>query len=191
MNLTEPRPGEPLSDEAERGLADVPASIDDEPEHKVRWPDGPAGSDELPDDAETAASLLPKINFNESKVRKFLIEAFDTLANRFKSAHWKLTDNQADMLSGPTAELMGGIYTKLSVHLPDALVGTPGATAFLLAVAFVVAPKVAQQMAISRARSQGASEETTRRPGPVPAQARRQGPVGPIADAGADLLRAE
>lgn len=164
-NLTEPKPGEPLSAEAEAALRDLPGAVGDEPEADGGEP------------GEDPASLMPSISFSEVKTRKYLVETFDWLAERFDSGHWKLTENQADMLAGPTAELLGGVWTKLSVILPDALVSVPGATAFLLAASWVVVPKAAQQMAISKARRAGQNTQP-RRPGPV-AVPRRPAPAHP------------
>lgn len=164
----EPEPGEPLSDEQEERLADLPGAE--------------ATDRDDPDEADAVASLLPSISFHEKQVRSVLVEGFDWLAGRFDSTHWKLTENQADMLAGPTAQLLGGVWTKLAVMLPDAMVSTPGATALLFAATVVVGPKIAQQMAISRQRRQGTRPEQPRRapgPVPVPAQPRSQA-VGPI-----------
>lgn len=162
---TEPRPGEPLTAEAEAQLADLPA-IGGEA-------DDPGGPADVPG-ADPA--LIKPIAFNEAKVRKYLVETFDWLADRFDSEHWCLTDNQAEMLAGPTAELLGGVWTKISVILPDALANFPGATAFLVAFSFVVVPKAAQQMAISRARKSGKKvAEMPRRPVGVP----HRGPAPP------------
>lgn len=160
-NLTEPQPGEPLNPEAEAALGDVAQVIGEESERA----DSPA----MPN-GETVPPLLPAIGFSEEKTKKYLVETFEWLAERFDSSHWLLTENQADMLAGPTAELLGGIWTKLSVVLPDALVSFPGATAFLLAFSWVIVPKAAQQMAISRARRTGQNPKAT-----------QPGPKGPVA----------
>jgi len=135
-----------------------------------------------PTAAEEIAALMPDITFDPVKVRRYLIEIFDWAAVKFDSAHWKLTETQSDMLAEPTAQLLGGIWTNLSKFLPDILTSTPGATAFMLACSFVVAPKVAQQMAISRMRRQGFNHQRKKPAGPVAVPHRTEpGPVGPIA----------
>jgi len=136
--------------------------------------------------------MIPDINFDPVKVQRVLEEIFDWLAERFDSAHWKLTERQADMLGEPTAQLLTGVWQKLSLYLPDVLTVTPGATAFLFACTFVVGPKLAQQMAITRSRRQGAAQPQRKSasPGPVPVQPRHTGAVGPINDGPVEPMEA-
>lgn len=161
-STSEPEPGEPLPPESEAMLA---GEADD--------PGGPA------EVSAAGPDLVPTIAFSIAKTEKVLVEIFDWLADRFESDHWKLTDNQVSMLGEPTAQLLGGVWTKLAEKLPDMLVSTPGATAFLFACTVVVVPKAAQQVAVSRARRQGNSPAAPGKParGPVPVQPRRPMPA--------------
>lgn len=176
-SISEPEPGEPLSDESEKLLAGE--TEDAAPENDS--------------DAAPAAPviLMPPILFSAEKTEAVLVEIFDWLADRFDSEHWKLTENQAAMLGEPTAQLLGGVWTKLAERLPDILVNTPGAAAFLLAVTVVVVPKTAQQIAISRARKQGRAPQKQQQPRPVAVPNRRPAPRtefnpadAPVPDAG-------
>lgn len=162
---SEPEPGEPLSPEAEALLS---GEADD-----------PGGPGELP---AGVGSALDVIKFSTEKTEKVLIEIFEWLAERFDSEHWKLSDNQVAMLGEPTAQLLGGVWSKLSEKLPDILTQTPGATAFLLACTIVVVPKAAQQVAVSRARRQGKSPAMPRGAGGGPF------PVQPIRPADPDAI---
>lgn len=167
-STSEPKPGEPLSAEAEELLSGIGGDVE---------PDDEGGPAELP--AETGADLLPPILFSTEKTEAVLIEIFDWAAERFDSDHWKLTGNQVRMLGEPTAQLLGGVWTRLAEKLPDILISTPGAAAFLLACTIVIVPKAAQQVAISRARRQGKAPVPPRRAasGPVPMPPSRR-PIG-------------
>lgn len=160
-STSEPKPGEPLPPESEAMLAGEEG--------------GPGGAADV---SAPASDLVPTIAFSTAKTEKVLVEIFDWLAERFESDHWKLSDNQASMLGEPTAQLLGGVWTKLSEKLPDILTSTPGATAFLFACTVVVVPKAAQQVAVSRARRQGNSPAGPAKSarGPVPVQPRRPAP---------------
>lgn len=174
-SISEPEPGEPLSAESEKLLAGE--TEDDAPE------DGGVAA------ASAPVVLMPPILFSAEKTEKVLVEIFDWLAERFDSEHWKLTENQASMLGGPTAELLGGVWTKLAEKLPDILVNTPGAATFLLAVTVVVVPKTAQQIALSRARKQGREPKKPQPRGPVSVPNRRQ--TRPVEFNPADVPAAE
>ena len=155
ISSTEPQPGEPLSPEAEALLA---GEADD--------PGGPADLSA----SAGAVDLVPSIIFSTQKTEAVLVEIFDWLAGVFDSEHWKLSANQVSMLGEPTAQLLGGVWSKLSEKLPDILTQTPGATAFLLACTIVVVPKAAQQVAVSRARRQGRPAPRRAGGGPAPVQ---------------------
>ncbi len=128
---------------------------------------------------------MPSITFQAEQVRRVLVEGFDWLADRFDSDHWKLTDNQADMLAGPTSALLGGVWSKLAAHLPDMLVAMPGATAFVFAASVVIVPKVGQQMAISRERKRDGRAPQPQMHRPV--QRPDGHAVGPITPGGFDV----
>jgi hypothetical protein len=179
---TEPKPGEPLNADAERILAAVPEKIDAETGEDAAEP--PFGESES---ADILSDLMPKIDFDSREVQDVLEEAFDWMAERFDSAHWKLTERQSRMLGKPTAQLLGSLYAKLSNYLPEILSrwcdSTPGAMAFILASAVVVAPKVAQQVVVSRERRKNFTSRKSASPIPIrpPSQA---GPVGPMPTSG-------
>lgn len=138
------------------------------------------GEADSTDPESMLSDMIPAITFNPAKVRAYLEEGFDWLAEKFDSGHWRLTEKQADMLAEPTAELLGGVWTKVAEYLPELLTSTPGATAFVFACAFVLGPKIGQQVAISRqkktAQAPRASVAPIREQRPYPQGA----PVGPI-----------
>ena len=185
---SEPKPGEPLSPEAERILSGVPNSIGDESgEQEV---DGSAGASE---NADALAGLMPEIDFDPREVQDVLEEAFDWMADRFDSAHWKLTERQSRMLGKPTAQLLSSLYMKLSNYLPIILAdwcdSTPGLMAFILASGVVVGPKIAQQYAVSRERRRMGPKKVqsaSARPQTVPPRPQNGpvgvGPIEPIAE---------
>lgn len=106
-------------------------------------------------DAAAAAALVPRINFDPEKVRPYLEKIFEFLAARFGSDHWKLDQTESDMLAGPTAELLGGVWTKLLAFLPDAITTVPGLAGFIFAAAVVVGPKIGKQATIRRTYRRG------------------------------------
>jgi hypothetical protein len=171
-STTEPKPGEPLSPESEELLGGIGAGAESD--------DGDQAGEPLP------PSLLPSIAFSEKRVRAVLTDGFDWLAERFDSDHWKLTDNQADMLSEPTAVLLGSLWSHVQRMLPLWLERwsetTPGLMDFALMAGIVLTPKILTQAAISRRRRHGPVPIDGKRPAqprPVPAPP-RDGPVGPI-----------
>ena len=171
----EPRPGEPLSEEQERVLHAVPESINEEPD-----------ADELiveeAADPEAIRALIPSITFNEQEVREVLEESFDWLAEKFDSAHWKLTERQSRMIGKPTAQLLGFVWSRVSDLLPDILArwcnATPGLLDFLMVSGLIVGPKVRQQVAISRSRKR--TEKQRVRPGSVAVPSRGEAAPGPV-----------
>jgi hypothetical protein len=172
-STSEPRPGEPLSPDSERIVADIGAGdepADDSPEPSLHAPEGPG-------DAFT------KIAFDEGYVADVLEEAYAWAAEKFDSDHWNLTERQSRMLSGPTTELLGSMWMHLQRILPEILArwasSTPGLMDFALMFGLITGPKAAKQFALSRARRRG--PQRPRRPGaPVPVPPRSGGAVGPI-----------
>ena len=125
------------------------------------------------------ASMIPQIDFDVDAVRDVLEESFEWLAERFGSDHWKLSERQSRMLGKPTAELLSSLYGKLTAFLPEVIArwceSTPGAAGFILAAGIVVAPKVVQQVAISRSSRARSFEKAREVPTPIRPVA---GPVG-------------
>jgi hypothetical protein len=145
---------EKLSDESERLLSHVPEKIGGEADD----PGGPAdtpGNSQLVDDPIVA--LMAQVAFETQDVQDVIAEFFDWMAERFESDHWKLSERQARMLGKPAAQLMNSMWARLQNYLPEILSRwceeTPGATAFILACGIVVAPKVSQQVKLSRERA--------------------------------------
>jgi len=166
LRSTEPKPGQPLNAESERILRGIPESISD----------APAESDAP--DALPISSAQP----GAEEVQAVLEEAFDWLAQKFDSAHWKLTDRQSRMLGRPTAQLLGSLYAKIGTFLPGVLArwceSTPGAMGFLLASGIVIGPKIATQFQVSRARRQKEAQRVGPRAVPAQPIQRPMGPVG-------------
>jgi hypothetical protein len=155
-SISEPKPGAPLSEESERLLRSVPESIGEaepapEPRPGIVFADA---------DESALADLLPEISFDPVEVAGVLEELFDWTAEKFDSAHWKLTERQSRMLAKPTAELLSSLYMKLGQFLPAILMGwceaTPGLMGFLLTSGIVIGPKVAVQFQLSRSRARAA-----------------------------------
>lgn len=175
----EPKPGEPLSAEAESLLAGVPANLGSE---SADPEPGTIGADVI--DPEEIAGLIPEIDFDEGEVREVLEEGFEWMAGFFQSEHWKLTDRQAKMLARPTAQLASTLYGRLAAFLPGFLARwceeTPGAAGVILVGAWVIGPKIAKQVVVSRSRKTLPRAER-QAPQPIrPASA--VGPVGEIHD---------
>lgn len=171
----EPRPGEPLTPEAEQIVADIGGFAAGEDE-----PDDPLSRRSI-ESSEEFADGLTKIAFDQAYVTDVLEEAYAWLAEKFDSDHWNLTERQSRMLSGPTTELLGSVWMHIQRILPDLIArwaaSTPGLMDFALIFGLVTGPKVAKQFAISRQRRRGPQ----RRPGaPVPVRPQATGPVGPI-----------
>jgi hypothetical protein len=137
-----------LPPESERLLHAVPKSIGEADD-----PVGPADVSE----EDPIAALMAQVAFEPQDVQDVLEEFFESLAVRFESDHWKLTERQARMLGRPSAQLLNSMWAKLQNYLPDILAhwceSTPGATAFILACGLIVAPKITRQVAISRERA--------------------------------------
>jgi len=180
LRSTEPKPGQPLNAESERILRGIPESISDAPAESDA-PDALPISSAQPG-AEAIAGLMPEIVFDAEEVQAVLEEAFDWLAQKFDSAHWKLTDRQSRMLGRPTAQLLGSLYAKIGTFLPGVLArwceSTPGAMGFLLASGIVIGPKIATQFQVSRARRQKEAQRVGPRAVPAQPIQRPMGPVG-------------
>ncbi len=133
----------------ERILSSVPQTISDTLETAEQ---GPAQPGEL----DPVAGLMAMVAFEEEDVRDTLCELFEWLSERFKSNHWKLTERQARMMGKPGTMLVNALWQRLQTYLPDVLgrwcETTPGALAFLTACGLVVAPKIMEQVRISRER---------------------------------------
>lgn len=181
LNSTEPKPGEPLSQDAEQLLQDVPESVG-----------GPVGEVQSPanqSDAESiaAASMMSEIasaiTFEEDDVRAVLEEGFSWLAERFESEHWKLTERQSKVIGRPAAQLLTSLWGRVCEFLPDWMMraadSTPGLAGFVLATGIVVGPKVMTQIKVSRTRKEKPLAQVPRRSAPAPSVS-NAGPVGPI-----------
>lgn len=173
-----------MNDEAERLLSDIPEAIGEAPRagEKLDAEESAAAVGAL--GALSPDFLQGLIQFEEADVRGVLEEAFEHLAVKFDSEHWKLTDRQSRMLGKPTAQLLSSIWVKLSYLLPDKFAqlcaSTPGLAGFVVTSAIVLGPKVAQQFAVSRQRRSAPAPVRRPGPGPVPVQRPPQGPIGPI-----------
>lgn len=174
----EPKPGEPLSAEAEKLLADLAAADDDGPE------DG-----EAPEGAALEPVPESSIEFDAETVREVLEESFGWLADRFDSDHWRLTERQSRMLTRPTTQLLGSVWTHirrmLLMRLERWSETTPGLMDFALIFGIVVAPKVTKQIAITRERRNPRARRVTEKnagPQPVPARAPAPAPRRPSGD---------
>ena len=147
--ISEPRPGDPLSQDAEQILARVPSTVDAGPEAEPLQP-------AAVDDDDPIAALMAQVAFEEQDVKDTLCEFFDWLATKFDNDNWKLTDRQSRMLGKPTAQLANSLWARLQTILPDVIARwcaeTPGAFAFLSACGLVVLPKVMNQIKVSRER---------------------------------------
>jgi hypothetical protein len=177
----EPQPGEPLDAGAESILGALPDFIGDETQ-----PDGTSAA-HLGDDPGSSPMLAPNapgIQFDPEYVRAVLEESFSWVADRFDSAHWLLTERQSKMLTGPTTQLMGSLWTRVQQLLPEWLARwsseTPGLVDCVFAFSLVLGPKIGQQVAISRVRrakaARAANTPRQSAPGPVAG-------VGPVAGA--------
>lgn len=114
-------------------------------------------------------------DFLEPDVKDVLEEAFDFLAEHFKSDHWKLSERQQRMLARPITRLLNHLWAKLKERIPEKLASlaetTPGVAGLIFAVPVVIAPKVMKQVKLNRERKQkpepSESEPEARRPSPV------------------------
>lgn len=172
-SISEPRPGEPLSAEAEAQLADLP---------------DPAGQESAPGEmaAETLAPVPALSNrFKEEYVADVLEEIFAWLADRFESEHWLLSDRQSRMLSEPSTLLLGSLWQHLQRMLPAILErwaeSTPGLMDAVFAFGIVLTPKCIKQFELSRQRKAEGRPAKSAGPQPVPARPPYAGgPIGPI-----------
>lgn len=174
-SISEPKPGQPLTQEQEQILGEAFDEIG------VEQP--APGAQELPPGTmpgSAAAEMLPEITFDVDQVEDVLGEAFHWIAERFDSAHWELTEKQSRMLGRPTAQLCSTLYSRLPEFLLRWCDATPGLAGIVVAGAIVVGPKVAQQVAISRERRK--APKPNARPHEVPRKT-QAGPVGPIIEA--------
>ena len=148
--------------ESERLLSHVPERIGGEADD----PGGPADmpGNNLPAD-DPIAALMAQVAFEPQDVQDVIEEFFEWLSEHYQSDHWKLSERQSRMLGRPAAQLLNSMWVRLQNYLPDILSKwceeTPGAMAFIMACGIVVAPKVTQQITISRERArakQGVNE---------------------------------
>jgi len=191
--FNEPRPGEPLPLEAEQILSEIPSFIGGEPGAAA----GAGAIHEVDPElsADDIAEMIPDIDFEEGEVREVLEEAFEWLAGRFDSDHWKLTERQSRMLGRPTTRLLTSVYSRLAQFLPGWLATacetTPGLAGVIIVSAMVIGPKAAKQFKIHRARK-GSVQTIEGNPGAAQARQpnappRRPAPSGAVgAIAGAD-----
>jgi hypothetical protein len=188
LNLSEPKPGEELSPEAEALLSE----IDDGGGDAQAAPGAPASAD-----SAVLGAMLPDIAFEEEDVRAVLEESFAWLAEKFDSGHWNLTERQSRMLGKPTAELLSGLYMRVREFLPDILLhwcdATPGLMGVLIAGTIVVVPKVKTQVSLSMQKRHQPKRVTAMparpspaQPGPISSQPVHVGPVG-VAQPGAPM----
>lgn len=152
-------PGEPLPPNVQAELNRIPDVIREEgqpgqPGHSDVG-QGSGGAPEATIGPGDIRGLMESVAFEEQDIRDLLEEAFEWLAERFHSDHWKLTDRQGRMLGKPTAVLANSMWQRLCVYLPEILgawvQNTPGAAAFLMAAGIVIGPKVMQQARLNRA----------------------------------------
>jgi hypothetical protein len=173
---TEPKPGQPLSPEAESILAGIDAGSSESAKPAASGSSG----------AVDIAGVIPQIQFKTKTVEKVLREGFEWLANKFGSDHWLLTDNQAEMLGEPTAELLSSLFSKLPDFLTRWCDTTPGLAGLVVAGVVVIGPKVAAQVALVRVEKNSQfTPAPSRKSGPQPV---RSAPVGdamsiPVGDA--------
>lgn len=165
-SLIEPKPGEPLSPESERILQDVPDQLGDDPGGELEG-DEPEGLDLSP----ALTSVL-----KEKYIRRAFEATYRTLARLFDSPHWELEPGEAQDVAEPATLVLQGILPAWLKRLSES---TPGAVDLLFMMAIINAPRIAQQIEISRDRRSGTEK---RKPGekPRPINQQRGGPVGPI-----------
>ncbi len=174
-SISEPKPGQPLSEEQEQILGEAFDEIGvAQPALGSQEPTSTGG------EGATAAAMLPDITFDPEQVEDVLGEAFHWIAEKFDSAHWELTEKQSRMLGRPTAQLLTTLYSRLPEFLLRWCDATPGLAGMVITGAIVVGPKVAQQVAISRERRKAMKPKAQPQAVPRKAQA---GPVGPIIEA--------
>ena len=115
-------------------------------------------------------------DFLEPDVKDVLEEAFDFLAEHFKSDHWKLSERQQRMLARPITRLLNHFWAKLKERIPESLANlaetTPGVAGLIIAVPVVIAPKVVKQVKLSRERKEHKQLESGHPPAMEP-EARR------------------
>lgn len=131
--------------------------------------------------SEEVREILIVVQFSEQDVKDLLSELFDWLSELMGSDHWKLTERQARILTGPTHRMLASIWAKLLQRLPDAVVKwceeTPGAAAFLVALGIVATPKALQQRRVWKGKKERRTVEGEK-PEPAPADVRTgDGPI--------------
>ena len=139
LNSREPKPGEPLSADAEQLLGFVSDPVgDDAAEHEPAAPGSVAAERS---DAAALASMLPDIEFDQQAVQDVLEEIHSWLAEKLDDANLNLSERQSRMLGKPTAALLTQVYANISMYLPGWLAraceSTPALTGFILALAIV------------------------------------------------------
>ena len=102
---TEPRPGQPLTQEAEQILHEVPASIGGAGAGEALPPIGQVADAESIAAAAMLSELASAITFEEQDVRELLEMGFGWMAEKFESEHWNLTERQSRMMGRPAAQL--------------------------------------------------------------------------------------
>jgi hypothetical protein len=173
-SISEPKPGQPLTQEQEQILDEAFDEIG------VAKPAPGQQEPAISGEGAVAAAMLPDITFDPEQVEDVLGEAFHWIAEKFDSAHWELTEKQSRMLGRPTAQLLTTLCSRLPEFLLRWCDATPGLAGMAITGVIVVGPKVAQQVAISRERRKAMKPKAQPQAVPRKAQA---GPVGPIIEA--------
>jgi hypothetical protein len=111
-------------------------------------------------------------------VRLAFEAAYKALARFFDSEHWLLDDEESQALGEPAALLLQRF---LPIWFARWAESNAGALDLLFAMAIINAPRITEQLEISRERRSGVGKEK-RKPGerPRPVTQQRGGPVGPI-----------
>jgi hypothetical protein len=177
FSTSEPKPGQPLSPDAERILADVPENVSDS-----------AGADREPDfnsDGTRIDEPRGEIRvFNEQFIADSLEEAFAFASHYFESDHWLLSETQSRMLSGPSKQLLDSLWTHINRMLPLWLArwseSTPGLIDCVFAFSIVLGAKIAQQVKVSRDRRAHVAPSKPAQPHAVPNRRAATQAVGPI-----------
>jgi hypothetical protein len=180
-----PNCSEPLSAEAERILAGVPATVGGEADD----PGGPAdfSGSALPgsDDAAELVALMDCVMFTPEDVAGTVAEWCDHLATWLDSDHWRISEGQQRLLGKPYATLANGMWGKVKQMLPGWLASTcettPGLAGSFMVTAAVFGPKVMQQLIVSRMKKKAGPRivKPNNEPAPAPAPApAHTGPFG-------------
>jgi hypothetical protein len=141
--------------------------------------DDPAGA-ELEDEEPEGLDLSPALSsvLKEKYIRRAFEATYRTFARLFDSPHWELEPGEAQDVAEPATLVLQGILPAWLKRLSES---TPGAVDLLFMMAIINAPRIAQQIEISRDRRSGMGNDK-RKPGerPRPITQQRGGPVGPI-----------